>query len=243
MLRYGILGATALSALLLLDPRVLQRGRSWVAVTGVLAVLALTAGPASYTLATAATPHTGSTPASGPSGVARSGPGAGGGFGGARLGNGGGTPPAFRGTPPAGATGSFTPPTGRGGFTAGAGGPAGGGRSTNSALVTLLKQDSSIHTWAAATMGANTAASLQLASGQSVMAIGGFTGSDPSPTLARFQQLVANGQIHWFIAGGGMGGGQGGSSSTSSISTWVASHYTARTVGGQTVYDLTATSS
>ena len=70
-LRYGILAATALSTLLLLDPRVLQRGRRWVAVTGVLAVLALTAGPASYTLATAATPHTGSTPASGPSGVAQ----------------------------------------------------------------------------------------------------------------------------------------------------------------------------
>ena len=43
------------------------------------------------------------------------------------------------------------------------------------------------------------------------MAIGGFNGSDPSPTLAQFQQYVADGDIHWFIAsGGGMGGGFGG---------------------------------
>ena len=201
-------------------------------------MLALTAGPASYTLATAATPHTGSTPASGPSGVASSGPGAGG-FGGARVGGGGGTPPSFNGTPPSGASGTFTPPTGSGGFGGGTG-AAGGGRTASTALVTLLKQDSSIHTWAAATLGAQSAASLQLASGQSVMAIGGFTGSDPSPTLAQFEKLVAQGKIHWFIAGGGMGGGPGGgTSSTSSIATWVANHFTARTVGGQTVYDLT----
>ena len=37
-----------------------------------------------------------------------------------------------------------------------------------------------------------------------------------------------------------MGGGPGGgTSSTSSIATWVANHFTATTVGGQTVYDLT----
>ena len=34
------------------------------------------------------------------------------------------------------------------------------------------------------------------------MPIGGFNGSDPSPTLAQFQQYVADGRIHWFIGGG-----------------------------------------
>ena len=43
------------------------------------------------------------------------------------------------------------------------------------------------------------------------MAIGGFNGSDPSPTLAQFQAYVADGDIHWFIAsgGGGFGGSEG----------------------------------
>ena len=35
------------------------------------------------------------------------------------------------------------------------------------------------------------------------MAIGGFNGSDPAPTLAQFQDVVADGEIHYFIAGGG----------------------------------------
>ena len=41
------------------------------------------------------------------------------------------------------------------------------------------------------------------------MAIGGFNGSDPSPTLAQFQEYVADGEIHYFIGGGGFGGGPG----------------------------------
>ncbi len=42
-----------------------------------------------------------------------------------------------------------------------------------------------------------------------VMAIGGFNGTDPAPSLAEFQQDVADGRIHYFIAGGGGGGGGG----------------------------------
>ena len=73
------------------------------------------------------------------------------------------------------------------------------------------------------------------------MAIGGFNGSDPSPTLAQFQQYVANGEIHYFIsaaaawaaaAAGGMGG------DSLDIATWVAANFTATTVDGVTVYDL-----
>ena len=70
------------------------------------------------------------------------------------------------------------------------------------------------------------------------MAIGGFNGSDPSPTLAQFQAYVAAGQIHYFI--GGSTGGGGGAGSSSEISTWVAATFTATTVDGVTLYDLTA---
>jgi 4-amino-4-deoxy-L-arabinose transferase-like glycosyltransferase len=92
-----------------------------------------------------------------------------------------------------------------GGF--GGGGPGGGDGNTSSALATLLKNTNS--TWAAATVSANSAAPLELASGKAVMAIGGFTGSDPSPTLAQFEADVKAGKIHYFIAGG-FGGGGGG---------------------------------
>jgi hypothetical protein len=73
------------------------------------------------------------------------------------------------------------------------------------------------------------------------MAIGGFNGSDPSPTLAQCERDVAAGKIHYFIAGGGqMGPGGGGTSSSSSaISSWVTANFTATTVDGVTIYDLT----
>jgi hypothetical protein len=109
-----------------------------------------------------------------------------------------------------------------------------GGQTANAALTALLKATNT--TWAAATVGSQSAAPLELASGKAVIAIGGFSGSDNAPTLAQFQQLVAGGQVRYYIGGGGQGGGPGGGNT--SIATWVAAHYTATTVGGSTVYDL-----
>ena len=59
-------------------------------------------------------------------------------------------------------------------------------------------------------MNANSAAGYQLATGEPVMAIGGFNGTDPAPTLAQFEQYVSEGKIHYYIAGGGGFGGFGG---------------------------------
>jgi hypothetical protein len=47
---------------------------------------------------------------------------------------------------------------------------------------------------------------------------------------------VAAGQIHYYIAGGGMGGS---ANASAQIAAWVEAHYTAETVGSTTVYDLT----
>jgi 4-amino-4-deoxy-L-arabinose transferase-like glycosyltransferase len=121
------------------------------------------------------------------------------------------------------------------------GGPGGGflnaGRPSD-ALVALLRENGDAYTWAAATISSNGAAGYQLATELPVMPIGGFNGSDPSPTLERFQQYVASGQIHYFIGGGsGPGGRQG---TTSAISQWVADNFTAKEVDGVTLYDLTA---
>jgi hypothetical protein len=111
-------------------------------------------------------------------------------------------------------------------------------------LVAALASDASSYTWAAAAIGSQNASGYQLATELPVMAIGGFNGSDPSPTLAQFQEYVAQGRIHYFIAGGGMGGGPGGSSDGTSaqISSWVASTFAAQTVDGVTVYDLSSAS-
>jgi hypothetical protein len=46
-----------------------------------------------------------------------------------------------------------------------------------------------------------------LATGKPVIAMGGFIGSDPAPTLAGFKQLVAGGQVHYVLVGGGITGG------------------------------------
>lgn len=133
---------------------------------------------------------------------------------------------------------------GRGGFPGGQGGGGGMGQlldgsEASAALTALLLQDADSYTWVAATVGANNAAGYQLATERSVMPLGGFSGSDPSPTLAEFQADVAAGEIHYFISGSGFGRSAGGSSASSEITTWVTSTFTAQTVDGATVYDLT----
>jgi 4-amino-4-deoxy-L-arabinose transferase-like glycosyltransferase len=125
----------------------------------------------------------------------------------------------------------------------GGGGGAGGllnGATVSSQAKKLLETDSSKYTWAAAAIGAQNAASYQLSTGDPVMAIGGFNGTDPSPTLAQFQQYVTDGKIHYFIASG-TGGGMGGSSNgtSSQITSWVEKNFKKVTVGSATFYDLT----
>jgi 4-amino-4-deoxy-L-arabinose transferase-like glycosyltransferase len=133
----------------------------------------------------------------------------------------------------AGGTGT----AGRTGAPGGTGGGGGFGGATSSALVKALEKTTT--RWAAAVEGSNSAASLELASGgKAVMAMGGFTGSDPAPTLAEFEQWAKAGDITYYIAGGGLGGGPGGQGTSSQITTWVESHYKSTTIGGETVYLL-----
>jgi 4-amino-4-deoxy-L-arabinose transferase-like glycosyltransferase len=149
---------------------------------------------------------------------------------------------------PGGGTGQGQFPQGQGDGAArggvGAGGGMGGlldGAKVSSAMTSLLRADADEYTWVAAAIGSQNQASYQLAAQKPVMSIGGFNGSDPSPTLAQFQKYVADKRIHYFIGGGGgMGGGMGGSGAASQISSWVQGHFTAKTVGSTTVYDLTA---
>ncbi|WP_222316419.1 ArnT family glycosyltransferase [Streptomyces cavourensis] len=145
------------------------------------------------------------------------------------------------------------PPVPGEGMRGGGGGGMGGllnGASVSAEAKALLAEDADDYTWAAAAIGAQNAASYQLATEQPVMAIGGFNGSDPSPTLAQFKKYVEEGRIHYFVSGGGMGGGgeggggmggggMGGSGTAFQISSWVTENFTEVTVGSATFYDLT----
>ncbi|KUL25135.1 glycosyltransferase family 39 protein [Actinoplanes awajinensis] len=219
-LRWAALAAGTVAAIALIAPAAQLRR---LAVIGVVAGLLSTGlGSAAYATATVGVAHTGSIPSSGPSGTSGMGGGPGGG-GFSRTDN----ESSSRGEAPS----SPAP-----------GGGRGGGSSSNSELTALLK--ASTTRWSAAVSGATSAADLELASGTAVIALGGWNGSDPSPTLAEFQASVAAGDIRYFVSGGGMGGGggQGGTATESSqIATWVATTYTATTVGGSTIYDLTVT--
>ncbi|MEE3394043.1 MAG: glycosyltransferase family 39 protein [Lachnospiraceae bacterium] len=116
-----------------------------------------------------------------------------------------------------------------------------GGTNVSDEMTAALKEDSDSYRWVAAAVGSQTAASYQLASECPVMPIGGFNGSDPSPTLEQFKEWVSEGLIHYFIAGGDHGGTQiGGSNASQDITSWVEENFTAETIGNVTVYDLTS---
>ncbi len=244
-LRVAVL-VTGLCAAALLTARALgvEFGRRAALAAAGLGLAASLAGPAAYSLQTAATAHTGSIVTAGPTVAGASGFGPGG-----RAGAAGG---GLQGTPPGGRVplGQRIPQgqqAGQGTVGAIGGGAGGAGGLLNAPtpsaeLVAALQQKADSYTWVAAAVGSQNASGYQLASEQPVMAIGGFNGSDPSPTLAQFQQYVAAGKIHYFIGGstgGGPGAQLGGSQSSSEIATWVSEHFTATTIGGVTVYDLT----
>jgi 4-amino-4-deoxy-L-arabinose transferase-like glycosyltransferase len=235
-LRYSVLVLGLASAILLVAlPRARAMTLALVAGVGLVAALA---APAAYTLYTASVAHTGAIPSAGPA-VAFAFGGQAGGRGGFRVAGGFGQP--------GGAFAVGGPPTAGGATGVANGGRAGGGAGgflnssqPSAALVALVEADAGHYQWIIATIDANSAAGYQLAAGYPVMAIGGFNGTDPAPTLAQFEQYVRQGKIHYFVSGGrGLGGGNG-SSNASAITAWVQQTFTSTTVDGSTVYDLTA---
>jgi 4-amino-4-deoxy-L-arabinose transferase-like glycosyltransferase len=256
VLATGVLGAVALVT----APLVPRLTRNLTVAAIGLALVAALSGPVAYTATTLTSAHTGSLPSAGPT-VSDSGFGGGtgaGGQGGPGLGGTTGRGQPFRGAtgtratrsasgfggmPPRGsASSAFSSGTGQ----AGAGGALtdGGGASSNTALAAALRSDAKAYRWVAATFGSQSAATFELSSDQPVMAIGGFSGEGGNISLATFEAYVSKGDIHYFIAsgtgGGGAPGGGGNGNADAAITSWVEAHFTAKTFGGQTVYDLTA---
>ncbi|WP_296198162.1 glycosyltransferase family 39 protein [uncultured Microbacterium sp.] len=158
------------------------------------------------------------------------------------------------GQPPLGGTANDSGGFGGAGGFGGTGGFGGATSETDSALVTWLQANQSGTEYLIATFGAQYAASLIIGSGgESVLPIGGFSGNDPVPTLAAFQDLIASGDLKYVLVSaqgagesggrsGGMGGGGGGfggaggmggssskTTSASEIRSWVEQNCTAVT--------------
>ncbi|MCW2813985.1 MAG: glycosyl transferase [Nocardioides sp.] len=104
--------------------------------------------------------------------------------------------------------------------------------STVDSVTVLLAQGGAGYRWVAAVGGARSASAYQLASGSPVIAVGGYKGTDPTPSLAEFERIVADGEVHYFIAGGTSG------PAVRSIEAWVRGRFLSQQAGGVTVYDL-----
>ncbi len=236
----GVAGAAATVVLLVALP-LRPRLRWVVGATATLAVLVAIAAPVACSLQTVAVAHTG--------GIVLAGPKTEGGFG--FAGPGSDSRPARSPGPVAdsgqGAESAIGSAPGQGDADVpgadsavhpGAG--PGLGDRANQDVVKLLQDSADSYTWAAATVSSMGAADLQLDSGRAVMPIGGFSGGDPSPTLGRFRDYVAQGRIHYFV-GSQQHGPRGSQRTTEAaqITQWVQQHYSAIVLGGTPVYDLT----
>lgn len=219
----GLAACSILCTLLLAEvSRGMRRGNSsaraaQAVATGVIC-LALATGPVTWTAETISTGHGGSIVTAGPGGGA-------------------GGPGGGRGTPDdapdheAGAADDKGADNGGSSLL--------GGGSASEAVVELLIQNAGGYRWAAATTGSQNAASYQLATELPVMAIGGFNGTDPAPTLEQFKEYVEQGLIRYYIEGGEMGGkAMGGSDAASQIQEWVEENFEAQSIDNVTLYDL-----
>lgn len=210
----GIVGGLAL----------LIERRSVAIVGATLAIVAGVAGPVAYTLDTIATSKSGSIISAGPQvNDGMFGPGRGPGD----RGRGGWPGSGERGSGGRGPGGEMS---------------AGGllqGSTPSARIVALLTENADNYTWVASAVGSNSASGYQLAADRSVMPIGGFNGTDPSPTLETFKAYVGAGKIHYFIAGGREFGGSDETRQSSKIATWVEQNFTPITVDDATLYDLT----
>jgi 4-amino-4-deoxy-L-arabinose transferase-like glycosyltransferase len=102
------------------------------------------------------------------------------------------------------------------------GGP-GEGSSVNTALIRYLEAHQGSAKYLVAVASSQEADAIILATNKPVMALGGFSGSDPILTTAQLATLVKNGTVRFFLLNGS-GGGPGGGQST--LTTWITQHCT-----------------
>ncbi|WP_416967722.1 ArnT family glycosyltransferase [Streptomyces sp. 4F14] len=204
----GVAGTVAVLGLL--AGRFTKRHRLTV-LASLTAVVALLAGPAAYSASAATSATNGTNPTAGPStgGMGTGGMGGGG--------TGGGQRPSGTGGP---GTNSGERPSGSGNQEMG-GAASGGTTQVSSAMITYLKKHQDGATWLVAVATDQTASSIILESGEPVISMGGWSGSDNAMTLAKLKSLVKSGKLHYIVVS------DGGQGTNSEISTWVKKNGTA----------------
>ena len=219
----------------------LSRGSRGGAIAVVVAgLLAVTLGPASYSVATVGRALSTGDVAAGPaSAVRRGGPG------GAMPGGGGGG----NFGPPPGAAGNFAPPPGAaglgippgmppGGVAPGGGRPGGGRGQVSNQLISYLEANQGSATYLVAGASSMTTGPIIIKTGKPVVTWGGFNGGDNALSVSQLERLVRRGELRYVLVGGG--GGPGGGGNASQITSWVAKHGTKVTAvsssGGATLY-------
>ena len=199
-------GAGAVAVIGLLAGRFLKR-RRLIGVAALAAVVALLAGPAAYSVSAAtSTSSNGTNPTAGPN--------TGGGMGGGQRPSGGNS--GFSGQSQ-GQPASGSAPSG------GMGGGMGGGTEVTSEMITYLRKNQGNATWLVAVATDQTASSIILESGEPVISMGGWSGSDEAMTLAKLKSLVKAGKLHYIV----VSDSDRGSDSSSDISEWVKANGTA----------------
>ncbi|MGW7170542.1 ArnT family glycosyltransferase [Streptomyces sp. NPDC054884] len=209
-------------------------------VAALAAVVALLAGPAAYSASAATSGTNGTNPTAGP--------GTGGGMGKGQQPGGTGGPSSSNGNSSTNGDGSTPGNTESGATESGAtessgtvsgtaeagsaesdasgtnsdGGGMGGETQISSAMVTYLKENQDGATWLVAVATDQTASSLILESGEPVISMGGWSGSDDAMTLAGLKSLVKTGKLHYIVISD-----SGRGSANSEISTWVKANGTA----------------
>jgi len=114
-------------------------------------------------------------------------------------------------------------------------------------LIDYLERHQGTATYLVAVDGSEAAASFILQSGRPVIAMGGFTGLDPAPTLKDFEHLVTTGGVHYVYILGSTGGTGGRETTTAAVEAWVEKHGTvvpSAAYGGgsgdRTLYDVSS---
>jgi 4-amino-4-deoxy-L-arabinose transferase-like glycosyltransferase len=215
------------------------------AVALAVAMGALLIAPATWATETLGHATSSTFPAGGPASQGFGGGGGPGGGGGGRsggpggggFGGGQGGPPQMQGVPSGSSSGQATAPPG---FSTGGGGGAGGGMFGGNSNLTEALQYAKTH--GGGTIGVSSqqgSAEAIIASGADVAGLGGFSGSESSPTVQWLAQAVADGRIRYVLTDGTSSGGFGGRdgrAGASTIMSVVESVGTETSVSG--LYDL-----
>ncbi|WP_284755191.1 glycosyltransferase family 39 protein [Arthrobacter sp. efr-133-R2A-120] len=112
------------------------------------------------------------------------------------------------------------------------------GNSPGTALLDRLRNAPARCVWTAATYPGETAARFQLESNRAIMPIGGFTATDPSPTLRQFRDWVAEGQICYLVEQPDQLKAPEAGPELLAIQKWVADTFQSEEIDGNKIYDL-----